>query len=148
MHVPQNIDLAWSLVSPYASAPVQLNCPGPVFRFNLIVAIEGLAHAVSQVLGKSLDPTPLVLTFDVLNFQVCLHISQYIHRRRNRVKARRSDERAYLEEKIVSQRLPKHLISFLKAPGLLRMNQLGHTHVNDHFPKRPVLKLCRTYARK
>jgi hypothetical protein len=46
----------------------------------------------------------------------------------------------------VSQRLPKHLVSFLKAPGLLRMNQLGHTHVDAHFLKRPVLKLCRTYA--
>src|SRR2546430_1051522 len=81
----------------YASAPVQPDRPGPIFRFNLIVAIEGLAHAVSQVLGKSLDPTPLVLTFDILNFQVCLHVGQYVDRRCDRVKACRSDECAYLE---------------------------------------------------
>src|SRR5438445_6219184 len=110
----------------YASAPVQPDRPGSIFRFNLIVAIEGLAHTVSQILGKSLHPAPLTLTFDILNFQVCLHLRQYVHRGCNRVEACGSDERAYLEKEIVSQCLPEHLIPLPHATDSFRLGQRGH----------------------
>src|SRR2546430_10653198 len=121
----------------YASAPVQPDRPGPIFRFNLIVAIEGLAHTVSQILGKSLHPAPLTLTFDILNFQVCLHIRQYVHRGRNSVKARCGDERAYLEKKVVSQCLPEHLIPFPRATDSFRLGQRC-LYISTYISKRPV----------
>src|SRR5256885_575537 len=117
----------------YASAPVQPDRPGPILRFNLIVAIEGLAHTVSQILGKSLHPARLILTFDILNFQVCLHIRQYVHRGCNRVEACCRDERAYLEKKVVSQCLPEHLIPFPHATDSFGLGQRCHLHLDAYF---------------
>src|SRR5436853_2340357 len=123
----------------YAPAPVQPHRPGLIACFNIVVAGKRFAHTLSQVLGKSLHPASLVLRLDLLNFQTCLHVCQHVHRGSNRVKSCEADEGAYLEEEIVSQRLPQQLIPFLKASGLPRLNQLGHADVDGQFPSDPLL---------
>src|SRR5207249_730323 len=123
----------------YAPATVQPHCPRPLACLYIVVASKCLAHAFSQVLGKSLDPASLVLRLDLFNFEIGLHVCQHVHRRPNRVKAREADKGAYLEEEIVSQRLPQQFISFPKASGPLRMNEVGHADFNGQFLSDPFL---------
>src|SRR5438105_12134498 len=64
---------------------------------------EWISYAVFCLKKKT---ARLILTFDILNFQVCLHIRKYVHRGCNRVEACCRDERADLEKEVVSQYLP------------------------------------------
>ncbi len=115
-----------------APAPAQGHRSKRIPCFDVIVAVESLAHTVGQVLRKGIHRilrgalTPLR---DFTNLQCSFLVCEDVHCWRNRCKTHPGNESVHLQEKIMGERVPQHLISLFRTARPVSLNELGHTRL-------------------
>ncbi len=128
-----------------APAPSQGHRSKRIASFDVIVAVESLAHAVGQVLRKGIHRVlrgPLTPLRDLANLQCCFLVCEDVHCWRNSCKTRPGNESVHLQEKVVGERVLQHLISLFRTASSVSLNEFGHVSRGVSH-SRPLLKLWR-----